>query len=183
MGNELKALPAPNCEDIIPATAALAISENGNQTVIPASPSLSATDEAELRRIFEICDVNKTGTIDKRELIKALRKHKEVADFFHLPETIRQEDGSRDAMEAFFQGADTNDDREMSWDELKMFWMKQHGSAMADSTSAEPSDAMEDNELKALPAPNCEDIIPATTALAISENGNQTVIPASPSLS
>jgi len=99
-----------------------------------------------------MCDVNKTGTIDKRELIKALRKHKEVAEFFHLPEHIRQEDGSRDAMEAFFQGVDVNDDRELSWDELKAFYQKTHASALTATGSAESTNVIED-KAKALEDP------------------------------
>lgn len=110
-------------------------------------PVQQVNAEAELRRIFEMCDVNNTGSIDKRELIKACRKHEEVAKFFGLSTIIRQEDGTRDAMEAFFQSADTNDDREMSWDELKTFYLKQFSTAPAVDMREESTMAIEDQPL------------------------------------
>merc|ERR1711871_894498 len=101
------ALPAPECTALAVGSTALDPSKGSDQPAgavcYDEALDLSESDEAELRRIFDMCDVNKTGSIDKRELIKALRKHQEVADFFHLPSIIRQEDGSRDEMEAFFQ--------------------------------------------------------------------------------
>jgi len=110
-------------------------------------PVQQVNAEAELRRIFEMCDVNNTGSIDKRELIKACRKHEEVAKFFGLSTIIRQEDGTRDAMEAFFQSADTNDDREMSWDELKTLYLKQFSTAPAVDMREESTMAIEDQPL------------------------------------
>jgi len=71
-----------------------------------------------LGKIFGICDVSGDGSINKRELIKTLRKDKEVARFFGLPAKIRQEDGSREKMETLFQTLDADNDREITWDEL-----------------------------------------------------------------
>lgn len=71
------------------------------QTSIPVSPSLSRTngttaglkvDEGEVREVFDLCDMNGDGAISKIEFIKACRKNRDIADLFHLPVHIRQED-------------------------------------------------------------------------------------------
>jgi len=87
------------------------------------TPILSQEAEAKLRSYYDQCDKNSDGKINKRELILACRKSHELAEFFNLPQNIRQEDGSRDQMEAFFQQIDSNDDREMTWDEMKTFFV------------------------------------------------------------
>jgi len=81
-------------------------------------PDLDLDQQAMLGKIFGICDVSGDGSINKRELIKTLRKDKEVARFFGLPAKIRQEDGSREMMETLFQTLDADNDREITWDEL-----------------------------------------------------------------
>eukprot|EP01052_Picozoa_sp_SAG31_P053367 SAG31_NODE_13647_length_855_cov_1.740741_3_plen_107_part_01 len=48
----------------------------------------------------------------------ALRKHENIGTLLNLPGTIRQEDGSRDLVEAFFQSTDTNEDNELTVEEL-----------------------------------------------------------------
>jgi len=64
------------------------------------------------------------GQVNKREFIKILRQDKDIAAFFDLPQQIKQEDGSLEAFESFFQAVDTNDDRELTWDEFLKFLMK-----------------------------------------------------------
>jgi len=71
-----------------------------------------------LRTIFDTCDTNGDGQVNKRELILACRAHKGIANFFKLPQQIRQEDGSRDIMERVFQSMDRDDNREVSWEEF-----------------------------------------------------------------
>jgi len=78
--------------------------------------------EVKLKAIFDKMELNGDGTVNKRELIKSLKRDHEVADFLGLPTDIHQEDGSRDAMEKFFQEVDKNGDREMSWEEFKSFF-------------------------------------------------------------
>lgn len=82
--------------------------------------------ERELREIFSRCDQDGDGKLNKRELIKVLRADKDIADFFELPQTIRQEDGSRDEMERIFQAVDTNGDRVISWDEFKTYFASRY---------------------------------------------------------
>uniref|UniRef100_A0A7S2JX14 EF-hand domain-containing protein n=1 Tax=Zooxanthella nutricula TaxID=1333877 RepID=A0A7S2JX14_9DINO len=52
-------------------------------------------------------------------MIKVCRQDLGVAEFFGIPSTIRQEDGSRDTFEQVFQGIDDNDDRMISFEELR----------------------------------------------------------------
>jgi hypothetical protein len=76
-------------------------------------------DKGKLKELFDECDVNRSGRINKRELIKALRSKPGVADFLGLTHAIRPEGGKRTAFELFFQGSDGNDDRELSWEEFQ----------------------------------------------------------------
>eukprot|EP00438_Fugacium_kawagutii_P024441 Skav202114 [mRNA] locus=scaffold1980:127577:128929:+ [translate_table: standard] len=81
----------------------------------PAPPN---QEQAKLRAIFDQCDTNGDGTLNKRELIKMCRLSVDTATFFGLPANIRQEDGTRDLLEAKFQKMDQNSDREVNWEEF-----------------------------------------------------------------
>eukprot|EP00913_Durusdinium_trenchii_P019098 g17948.t1 len=48
-------------------------------------------EEARLREIFDKCDTNGDGTLNKRELIKMCRASVDTATFFGLPANIRQD--------------------------------------------------------------------------------------------
>lgn len=76
----------------------------------------------QLRELFEECDRNKDGIINKRELILACRRCPDVAQFFQVPQTIRQEDASRSKLEKLFQDIDDNNNREMCWAELLAYY-------------------------------------------------------------
>lgn len=76
----------------------------------------------QLRVIFDKCDINKDGVINKREFIKACRGDPKLANFFGLPTAIRAEDGSRTQMEGFFQAVDIDNDREIRWAELLAYY-------------------------------------------------------------
>lgn len=89
------------------------------EILVPDTPQ-----EQSLREMFDRCDQNKDGTINKRELIKILRIDQEVADFFQLPRNIRQEDGSRDSMEKLFQEMDKDGNREVGWEEFRAFFSR-----------------------------------------------------------
>mmetsp|Transcript_63968 Transcript_63968/g.161203 ORF Transcript_63968/g.161203 Transcript_63968/m.161203 type:complete len:371 (+) Transcript_63968:44-1156(+) len=75
-----------------------------------------------LRAIFDKCDLNSDGRINKREFIKACRQDAEVANFFEIPQNIRQEDGSRTRFEEKFQDMDKDSDREIRWAELLAYY-------------------------------------------------------------
>jgi hypothetical protein len=63
-------------------------------------------------------DRNLDGEVNKREMILALRKEPRLCEMLGLPSHIHQEDGSREAFELLFQGADHDDDRCLSWSEF-----------------------------------------------------------------
>eukprot|EP00405_Crypthecodinium_cohnii_P013622 CAMPEP_0206449320 /NCGR_PEP_ID=MMETSP0324_2-20121206/18019_1 /ASSEMBLY_ACC=CAM_ASM_000836 /TAXON_ID=2866 /ORGANISM="Crypthecodinium cohnii, Strain Seligo" /LENGTH=702 /DNA_ID=CAMNT_0053918675 /DNA_START=45 /DNA_END=2154 /DNA_ORIENTATION=+ len=77
-----------------------------------------------LGEIFTNCDRNGDGVVNKRELILACRQHPDVASFWGVSSQIRQEDGSRDALERKFQEIDGNDDRAISWTEFLNFHLQ-----------------------------------------------------------
>jgi len=85
---------------------------------------LEPADEVRLREIFKQCDTSGDGMINKRELIKVCRSSEDVAEFFVLPTKIMHDDGSRDAVERFFQKIDTNSDRMLSWSEFRNFYVQ-----------------------------------------------------------
>merc|ERR1712003_580207 len=77
---------------------------------------------ARLRDMFDKCDTNKDGRVNKRDLIKSFRQDDEIAkffqQFFQLPKKICQEGGSRDRFEEVFQKIAQDGDREIRWVEL-----------------------------------------------------------------
>jgi len=84
--------------------------------------------EAKLRQIFEAVDVNRDGNINKREMIKFCRSSPDLAALLGFPEGVRQEDGSRDILEMRFQAIDRDDDREVTWEEFRDFFMAEMAS-------------------------------------------------------
>ncbi|CAE7706149.1 unnamed protein product, partial [Symbiodinium sp. CCMP2456] len=93
----------------------------------PTTPaSAEKMDLKKLRMIFDSADVQGNGMVNKRELVKGLRRDAKMAEFFGLPSEIRQEDGSRDQMEALFQAMDSDSDREITWEEFVAFQASLH---------------------------------------------------------
>lgn len=111
-------------------TDALVVREDGTEVWLgiedlgptAVAPSVEATTR--LRQIFDQIDTTKDEMINKRELIKICRNDPSVAEFFGLPSKIRQEDGSRDDIERFFQAVDKDSDRQLSWDEFRAFFLE-----------------------------------------------------------
>ncbi|KAK3250534.1 hypothetical protein CYMTET_40093 [Cymbomonas tetramitiformis] len=79
---------------------------------------IEGVTEDELRQIFEKIDRDGDGHINKHELIIALRKNKDICELLGLPSKIRQEDGSRDILETFFQLLDQDGSRTLEWEEF-----------------------------------------------------------------
>eukprot|EP00930_Biecheleria_cincta_P096796 TRINITY_DN88594_c0_g1_i1.p1 TRINITY_DN88594_c0_g1~~TRINITY_DN88594_c0_g1_i1.p1 ORF type:complete len:1030 (-),score=206.19 TRINITY_DN88594_c0_g1_i1:109-3198(-) len=84
-------------------------------------PSLD--QELFLREIFQRCDRDGDGQINKREMILACRGSPETASFLGLPSIIHQEDGSRDLLEAKFQALDKDNDRLVTWEEFYAYYI------------------------------------------------------------
>ena len=56
--------------------------------------------------IFDTLDSNKAGFLTHSEFIRGLRLHKNIAELLGLPQTIRQEDGSREKYQEMFMCMD-----------------------------------------------------------------------------
>ena len=57
-------------------------------------------------------------------MIMGLRKLPDFAALLRLPQRVSQEDGTRDALVALFQGIDKNDDRDIAWDEFLEWFLE-----------------------------------------------------------
>ena len=74
--------------------------------------------ETEARDIFAELDRNGDGAVNIREVILVLRSSAAVAQRLALPQRVRQEGGTRDALEAFFREYDTDGDRSLTLEEF-----------------------------------------------------------------
>ncbi|KAK3246383.1 hypothetical protein CYMTET_44078 [Cymbomonas tetramitiformis] len=92
----------------------------------PNSPSETLLTVEELRDIFVEIDRDNNDAVSRFELIAALRKNPKIAATLHLPEKVRQEDGSRDAFEIFFQSLDKDGSKDISWEEFKALAQKRN---------------------------------------------------------
>ena len=77
--------------------------------------SLEQYSISTLREVFEHIDKDGDGAINVREIIIGLRKDAKLSSMLHLPQRIKQEDGSRAAFEEIFQEMDQNGIREINW--------------------------------------------------------------------
>lgn len=79
-------------------------------------------EEKKAKQIFKQVDKDGDGVVTIRELIIAIRKDEKLADTLKLPSAVRQEDGTRDQLEKFFQKLDTDGDRTLTFDEFSKFF-------------------------------------------------------------
>ena len=79
---------------------------------------------AQLRAVFDTIDRNQDGSINVRELLLALRKHPDVAEFMHLPMHVQQEGGTRETFEEMFQAIDKDGSRDLTWAEFESYFLK-----------------------------------------------------------
>ena len=77
-----------------------------------------------IRVLFDEVDKDGDGCINVREMIIGLRKLPDLAALLCLPQRVSQEDGTRDALVAVFQGMDKNDDRDITWDEFLEWFLE-----------------------------------------------------------
>ena len=78
--------------------------------------------ELNVQEAFERIDTNGDGVLSRAELIRACRVDERVRQLLGLPRAIRQEDGTRDAFEAVFQGLDADGSKTISLDEFVHFF-------------------------------------------------------------
>tara|TARA_B100001063_G_C16767574_1_gene559607 strand:- start:2227 stop:3141 length:915 start_codon:yes stop_codon:yes gene_type:complete len=78
--------------------------------------------ERKIQELFNAVDKNKNKKIQRTEFLIAIRrKNKNISEIFGLPNKIKQEDGTRDQFEKIFQAIDTDDDGEITFEELKKY--------------------------------------------------------------
>ena len=87
--------------------------------------SHSATFNLRCREAFSLIDKNGDGTLTRIEVIQACRSDQRVRELLRLPETIRQEDGSREAFESVFQKMDKDDSKGVDFEEFLAFWKEE----------------------------------------------------------
>jgi len=75
-------------------------------------------DADDARALFRALDRSGDGLVTIRELVIGLRARPAIARRLRLPSSVRQEDGSRDAIELWFQSLDANEDRALSLEEF-----------------------------------------------------------------
>ena len=71
---------------------------------------------------FALIDKDGSGTITRIKVIKACRNEPRVRQLLQLPESIRQEDGTRDAFEKVFQRMDKDNKKAVDFHEFVAFW-------------------------------------------------------------
>ena len=94
------------------------------ETASSSSPAVRDLDP-ECLEMFKTLDRGGDGAVNVRELIIALRFSPAIAAKLNLPTRVRQEDGTRDAIEAFFRALDVNDDRSLSLEEFAAVFASQ----------------------------------------------------------
>merc|ERR1740121_57296 len=99
---------------------------------LPASPRQAVASEA-----FRIIDKNGNGSLSRIEVILACRRDPSVRALLGLPATIRQEDGSRDRFEQVFQAMDSDDSKDVDFEEFARFVaeMQQTGDARSKASA------------------------------------------------
>lgn len=75
-----------------------------------------------IARAFAKIDQNGNGSLSRAEVIKACRKDAELRTMLHLPQHIREGDGSREAFERIFQQIDDDDDKVITFEEFHSFF-------------------------------------------------------------
>tara|TARA_B110000977_G_scaffold63300_1_gene86085 strand:- start:7008 stop:8369 length:1362 start_codon:yes stop_codon:yes gene_type:complete len=83
-------------------------------------PNWSAKDESKIRRVFDQCDEDKSGTVSLPELFSGLAKDKALARTLGIPADAAADD--KEAIEAIFQGLDADGNAELDFEEFGYFF-------------------------------------------------------------
>ena len=72
-----------------------------------------------LKEVFTRIDKQNKGVLTRAALIKSLRTDSDVRKIMHLPSKIGQGSNSQKNFERIFQAMDSDDDREITWEEFR----------------------------------------------------------------
>lgn len=85
-----------------------------------SSLACSSPRERKMWEIFGACDTSRDGRIERKELIRAIRRDSAVAKFFNLPERFNKACDVEE-LEQFLFAADADGDGQMTFEEFKAF--------------------------------------------------------------
>merc|ERR1711934_968792 len=99
-------------------------------------------------KIFEACDKGGDSQISKSELIARCKRDPAIAAFFGLPIHVFGPEHESE-LQAFFEGADVNGGGQMTFEELRMFYMSH-----SQGSEGQPTKGKLSPESKASPTPS-----------------------------
>ena len=135
----------------LPATGKAVIPDSVKAVAVSAGPSSSSTagietvtaegkatgtadalkkpgaDDESCREAFGLIGRNRDGILTRIEVIQACREDERVRILLGLPQYIRQEDGTRDCLEAVFQRLDADDSKSIDFDEFSRLFLTKKG--------------------------------------------------------
>ena len=86
-----------------------------------SKPNWNAKDESKIRRVFDQCDEDKSGTVSLAELFAGLAKDKALSRTLGIPADDGS-DGKKAEIEAIFHGLDTDGNAELDFEEFGYFF-------------------------------------------------------------
>jgi len=132
-----KASPTPGQVD----QAMVATSNPGSTALTTSSPSLSASELASLRLLFDSIDRDKKGKVNRIEMIQALRKDPTLRGYFGFKENCFQPGSPEHTrFESLIQRMDAHDSNAISWEEF-LTASKENGGRHGWADKATPSTA------------------------------------------
>lgn len=114
LGLERKGKGKPTSEELVAQiTESSTAKEGGDPAVCLAM----------VRAAFKRIDKNGDGVLSRIEVVQALRSDAEVRMLLHLPQKIRQEDGTRDLFERVYQQIDTDESKSITLQEFEAYFL------------------------------------------------------------
>jgi hypothetical protein len=89
--------------------------------VARAMPEWSDKEKAKIRRVFDECDADHSGTVSFAEITRGLAKDKELARILGIPKEAATASGAED-LKAIFVGLDVDASGELDFDEFGLFF-------------------------------------------------------------
>eukprot|EP00927_Polykrikos_kofoidii_P052615 TRINITY_DN4649_c0_g1_i1.p2 TRINITY_DN4649_c0_g1~~TRINITY_DN4649_c0_g1_i1.p2 ORF type:complete len:175 (-),score=50.27 TRINITY_DN4649_c0_g1_i1:95-619(-) len=128
--------PAAESENDKP-TAESSVAKAASDEKKDGDTGLDEETEKKLKEIFE--KTSQDGKIKMQDFITTLRKENGIADFFGLPRKFRESDGTVEACQEFFNSIESNQDKDIDWEEMKVIYTKvKEAGAKADTEVVVP---------------------------------------------